>query len=279
MAAGENTFDGGPGDGTAISVANSGETSGDAAFAVTIGLNCLLEYDSGQARGTFSARYLMDATAAATHIRFREDIGSGDCWYAIDYRKASHPASNFFYLLRINESGTSARAGGIAIRNDGTIRFDDSAGTSVAALSGTSVIPNDQWVRVELRLNVTSGEAEWWYYADASSDTATETLSTTGVSLGSNSLHEVQTGAISTVSNVNGREWWIDNVRWSNEGKIGPWESFSGRRYQRLYGPAQLGTVATDLYTVPDDARVRLRHIYANNPSGSPVTLTIRVDA
>lgn len=47
--------------------------------------------------------------------------------------------------------------------------------------------------------------------------------------------------------------------------------------YQRIYGPTHLGTSAADLYTVPDDVRVRLRHIYANNPSGSPVDFTFSV--
>ena len=46
---------------------------------------------------------------------------------------------------------------------------------------------------------------------------------------------------------------------------------------QRIYGPAHLGTSAADLYTVPAGARARLRHIYVNNPSGSPVDFTLSV--
>lgn len=51
--------------------------------------------------------------------------------------------------------------------------------------------------------------------------------------------------------------------------------------YQRLYGPAQLGTTAATLYTAPDDSIVEIRHIWINNPSGGTVkpTLSIGADA
>lgn len=49
--------------------------------------------------------------------------------------------------------------------------------------------------------------------------------------------------------------------------------------YQRLYGPAQLSSSATDLYTAPTGTRVRVRHIHLSNPSGSPVDVTLSVGA
>ena len=47
--------------------------------------------------------------------------------------------------------------------------------------------------------------------------------------------------------------------------------------YQRLYGPAQLGTVAADLYTVPDGALVELRSVYVNNPTGGEIEYTLSI--
>lgn len=53
-----------------------------------------------------------------------------------------------------------------------------------------------------------------------------------------------------------------------------------GRRiYKRLYGPAQPGTSAATLYTVPDNTITTVRRILANNPSGSPVDFTLSIGA
>jgi hypothetical protein len=49
--------------------------------------------------------------------------------------------------------------------------------------------------------------------------------------------------------------------------------------YKRLYGPAQLPTSATDLYTSPADARTRLRHLHVSNPSGAAVDVTLSIGA
>jgi hypothetical protein len=59
--------------------------------------------------------------------------------------------------------------------------------------------------------------------------------------------------------------------------EVTAWELDFG--YQRIYGPAHLATSPTDLFTVPDDLLVRLRHIFANNPSGSPVDFTFSIGA
>jgi len=48
---------------------------------------------------------------------------------------------------------------------------------------------------------------------------------------------------------------------------------------KRLYGPAQVATGPTTVYTVPALTKTILRHIHVNNPSASPVTLTISIGA
>jgi len=48
---------------------------------------------------------------------------------------------------------------------------------------------------------------------------------------------------------------------------------------KRLYGPAQVATGPTTVYTVPALTKTVLRHIHVSNPSASPVTLTVSVGA
>ena len=48
---------------------------------------------------------------------------------------------------------------------------------------------------------------------------------------------------------------------------------------KRLYGPAQIATGPTTVYTVPALTKAILRHVHVSNPSGSAVTLTISIGA
>lgn len=48
---------------------------------------------------------------------------------------------------------------------------------------------------------------------------------------------------------------------------------------KRLYGPAQIATGPTTVYTVPAVTKTIIRHIRVSNPSASPVTLTLSVGA
>lgn len=48
---------------------------------------------------------------------------------------------------------------------------------------------------------------------------------------------------------------------------------------KRLYGPAQIATGPTTVYTVPALTKAILRHIHVSNPSGSPVTFTMSIGA
>ena len=47
----------------------------------------------------------------------------------------------------------------------------------------------------------------------------------------------------------------------------------------RIYGPAQIATGPTTIYTVPASTKVTLRYIHISNPSGSPVTFTMSIGA
>ena len=47
----------------------------------------------------------------------------------------------------------------------------------------------------------------------------------------------------------------------------------------RLYGPAQIATGPTTVYTVPASTKTVIRHVHVSNPSGSPVTLTLSIGA
>ena len=48
---------------------------------------------------------------------------------------------------------------------------------------------------------------------------------------------------------------------------------------KRLYGPAQIATGPTTVYTAPALTKTIIRQIHVSNPSASPVTLTLSVGA
>jgi hypothetical protein len=51
------------------------------------------------------------------------------------------------------------------------------------------------------------------------------------------------------------------------------------RTPKRLAGPAQIATGPATIYTVPASTKTIIRHIHIQNPSGSPVTLTLSIGA
>ena len=71
--------------------------------------------------------------------------------------------------------------------------------------------------------------------------------------------------------------WWQWGVAASITDWLGEPAAALGRIYKRLYGPAQLGSSAATLYTVPAGTRTEIRQIFANNPSGSPVDVTLSI--
>ncbi len=48
---------------------------------------------------------------------------------------------------------------------------------------------------------------------------------------------------------------------------------------KRLYGPAQIATGPTTVYTVPALTKTIIRQIHISNPSGSAVTFTLSIGA
>jgi hypothetical protein len=48
---------------------------------------------------------------------------------------------------------------------------------------------------------------------------------------------------------------------------------------KRLYGPAQIATGPTTVYTVPALTKTVIRQIHISNPSASPVTVTASIGA
>ena len=48
---------------------------------------------------------------------------------------------------------------------------------------------------------------------------------------------------------------------------------------KRLYGPAQVATGPATVYTVPALTKTLIRQIHFNNPSASPVTVTLSIGA
>lgn len=52
-----------------------------------------------------------------------------------------------------------------------------------------------------------------------------------------------------------------------------------GKSVSRIYGPAQIATGPTTVYTVPAATLAVLRYVHLSNPSASPVTFTMSIGA
>lgn len=223
MASGYNTFEGGT-DGVTITDANSGGISGNATNGTVHGATNTMEYDTDSPiSGLVSARFAMPATVTEqSYLEWAPlGLGTGNVWIAIEYKKVANPTGTFFYLARLDDT-SDVRTLGLCIRNDGLIRIDGS-GAEETELRSTTAIPNNQSVRIEVRINPTTPAIEWWLYLNKDSDTADESLSSTAVTVTGLGINEVLSGVISTLTNMNGAEWRVDNVRWSNEAKLGPY--------------------------------------------------------
>lgn len=220
-----NTFEGGT-NGTTLTVANTGGDSGDAlSEEPTIGASCTLTFSSDLGDG-LAAKYVMPATAAATHMSW---TGFGALTVPVFYRwelqKDGTPSATWFDMLRvIDSSGT--RAATLAVTTADFLRSYNAAGAAIAGGLGDVAIPNNQKVRIEAKVtpSATAGEVEWRLFLDptaAVDSTPDDTTNVTGQVLGAN-VGGGRWGLISGATGMNGRTWYVDNIAASTTDWIGP---------------------------------------------------------
>ncbi|GAA0853513.1 hypothetical protein ACFQVD_26425 [Streptosporangium amethystogenes subsp. fukuiense] len=205
MAGAANTFEGGTNT-TAISTGNSGGTSGN---AFSLAENVTFS-TTRAAHGLLSAR--MPAESGPTRASLGYDLsGNGTRWmrgYFYSASWASDPTLMLlftadFYSFEVQLTATQAR---VNVYN----------GTSTATTATISAAPAvNQWIRVELQANNTTGAAELRLYNTADSSTAT------GTATGTRTIPASAWGG-ATWTNIGAAETYADDVGWSDEGWLGP---------------------------------------------------------
>lgn len=259
----QNTFETALADETAITAANSDDGSAGTAFDA-IGGECLFD-NLRAAHGSLSCKGVVDAAEVA-NIDWSTTLTTVSALYVRAYfYRTSIPAAQQ-RLFRLKDSGNVDRCYAVW-HTDGDIYCFDAAG---AFYQITTDAPLNEWIRVELGVvaSTTVGSIEVrLYQADSVSPlgTAGATNVNTGADIGYLSIGNTTANNCGT--------FWMDDLA-AGDAWVG---SVSRPGYRRLYGPALLGSSAATLFTAT--GHTLIRNIYANNPSGSPVDITLSIGA
>jgi hypothetical protein len=216
-----NNFDCGTDDVT-ITNGNSGGACGDAVTSTTIAADGTLTFQTEQAHSPANSMRITTVLSAATRIQW---TGMGSITTEVFFRTYLYmpalPGSQFsWFSYRDNAAGRTIE---YQMTSGGLIRVIDGApAADIVALQGTVAVATGQWVRLEGRVlpSLTVGEADWFLYNTADSQTASETKAATGLTLGAN-ISEARVGVVTTPAPTNFTGYW-DDVKIATDGRIGP---------------------------------------------------------
>ena len=274
MAVVVNTAEGGT-DGVAVSTGNSGGASGNAFEKLTVAGTGTVTFDDAHvAHGSMAIK---TANVAGDEATFgwssASALGSlGEVWGRAYLYLEDAPTVD----QRIIRLGTGSSLVTVFLRtvaNGQDVRVLNAA--SVAVAGSTIDYPLDAWFRLEWHFipDPTTGFAEVKIFLDSDSDTPDETLTANNINSGTGPATAYWNGTAGSTSGAS-TIWW-DSIEWNDQGYPGPLDL--GRGHKRIAGPTQLGTTAATLYTVPSGRRMQIRHIYLNNPTGSPVDVALSI--
>lgn len=219
------SWEGTTGSGTTVSAANTGTGGNNAVSNVSIGTSTTMTFDNAHAaQGLLSCKYTTPATFAAVRWDWTGlGGGSNDIWFRFYQYMTASPASQMSACgVRTTTATLSAE---LEISTGRVIQFHNAAGGTEAALTGTTVLAINQWVRIEFRLrsSATVGQIDWWLYntdPEAPIGQHTETKSATGLVLGATS-DQVRFGMVTTPGPAS-YTTWQDGHAVSTQGQIGP---------------------------------------------------------
>lgn len=211
-----NTFEGGS-NGTAISAANSGGTSGDAWNTIT-GTAPVFSTDHAK-DGTLSGKWVIPSGTKTSSLRWT-GFGSltTDVWGRAYLWISAAPTTDFRLIAARNNSGSGSAF--IGITTAGVLRILNAAQTTVA--TGTVTIATGQWVRVEWRVRsaTTNGQVEVWLFNNPDSTTADDHFSTTTAVLAANT-DQMEHGVCTNAGQA-AYTFYLDGIAASSTAAIGP---------------------------------------------------------
>lgn len=210
MAIYQNSAEGSPGDGTAVTTGNSGGGSGNA-FSTVSGTTIAFDDDSAGGRhGVWNYRV---APTGSTAVYVAWTLSSVDVVQTAFYvRWPSTPSTNV-RMVAI-ERGAGVRAGSLSLLSaEGRkISVLDAGDNSNFQTSGALAV--NTWYRIEFKVirgpTSVTGTLEFAYYL-GDSTTPIETFSSSSMFTGTSALTSIQFGKVITVADTTA--WAMDSIR------------------------------------------------------------------
>lgn len=268
-----NSFEGGT-DEANITTGNSGGASGDAFDSVSIGTGATVVYDNAQAaHGSNSARIATTGTSSLAYVAYTLASVTSDISRAY-IRLTSLPAVVQILTRYMSGANQGLR---VNVKAAGTLEVRD-AGNTVVGTTTSAVTPGQFW-RYELQpgFGAGAGTCVLRLYTDPDSDTITDSLNLSGLTLTANAT-EVRFGVGAAAANmaavwfddlaVEGATWHGPAVRSITPTGISVAATPGSTALSQSFGvtptgiavPASLGspTIAHALTVVPDGLAVPL---------------------
>lgn len=210
---------GGIANGTAVTVGNSGGTSGDAVSSVTTSNSTPVSDNTHVAYGAQAVKMNSGATAGAPALLYSSlAYGASTRVYFRFYIYWSSLGTSFSPPIFRGRSSTAVQALRIARTAAGKLQILNGASSQVAISANALSIGT--MYRIEGSCTVTGGLGDLSYYVLHSTTPVETALSVTGQAFGSLGIDETTYGQIGTVSNI--PDFWIDEIAVSDAGPIGP---------------------------------------------------------
>lgn len=212
-----NTLEGGT-DGTAISAANSGGTSGDA-FATLPGLPSggTREFDNAVTILNTMCAKIANATTSGI-VPLRWDFTSTTSLYTrCYYQFSAWPSAAVRIHMGIDTSTTRYS---VQLLTTGQIRVLNSSGVTVHTTTAT--VPTNAPFRLEMFVNITSGQVTTRYFVggNLNGTTPDEELGPTSITLGAANINKVDFGICVAQTSVTA--FWMDALGVSDTTWVGP---------------------------------------------------------
>ena len=194
--------------GATITTADQGD--GDAWDNVTIGANATLVYDTTQvALGAQSGKFTTTQASSATFVRWDAKLGTVTDHYTRFYLYATANPGAAYAIVSVMSVGNLCCA--LSVLNTSKLRIQDQGAVGIG--DTTNAIALNQWVRIEAHFihSATVGQVELKLFNTATSDTATETLTTTALQNTRVNADRIRFGIGSSTSAIG--PIWIDQVQ------------------------------------------------------------------
>jgi len=239
--------------GTNAAAVTSANTVGPNQFdtVTTSGAGNTITFDNTHFQtGTVSIKCLVGATSGTSYCIWKAAI-SGSPYLTMYSRMYlwidALPTSNTRLIAFLGNASTLR--GSLQLLTTGQLRTVNAAGSTIATSANT--VPTGQWVRVEFDVtgDPTVGVLTARLYNTATSNTATETLSSTAQNTGG-TIDEVRYGQSSAVTS---NTYWMSSLGVTNTGPMGPAFPMAGNAQSSagltLPGLAQLAVAATRVWS------------------------------